>query len=313
MKKESKNKKNTSYTIMLIPHSEKPSFSVKLPVYLFQGLAVLVVLFVIVTVSFVGSYLSLAQEASELEDLRETNREQKEKIANFAEQTKTLEEKMERVAETEEKVRELLDIEENGESEEGELLVEKGDEALKQLTTNGRGDMSFTASNTAERTEFSIRRLASELPEKEMGLEDLKEAAIKEEEERKHTPSIIPVHGSITSSYGRRNNPITGRREFHDGIDIAAGQGTPIRAGANGQVVYKGYRGGYGNLLIIDHGYGYQTYYAHLSSFNVDNGEYVEKEDVIGYVGRTGNSTGPHLHYEVHVNGSPVNPSDYIN
>jgi murein DD-endopeptidase MepM/ murein hydrolase activator NlpD len=116
---------------------------------------------------------------------------------------------------------------------------------------------------------------------------------------------IWPVHGVVTSGFGYR----WGR--MHEGIDIAAPSGTPIHAAASGTVIYTGYMGGYGNLTIIDHGNGLATAYAHQSGFAVGGG-HVSQGAVIGYVGSTGNSTGPHLHFEVRVNGNPVDPMGYL-
>ncbi len=309
-------KQDTHFTIMLIPHSEKPSTCFKVPIYLFQALAVILILAVVLSINFVGNYFTMAEKASEVDELREVNRKQSEKIDQFAKETKDLKDKMSTLAETEQKVRAMLDLEDF--KDEDNLL---GDEDFlhylsAEINTEGSNNLfgrsPFSASSTAERTENTIRMLSSELPDKQINLEDLKDAVIEKEEKRKHTPSAWPVRGRISSPYGDRRNPFTGRHEFHEGVDIAADHGTPIQAPAKGTVVYKGFRGGYGNLIIIDHGYDFTTYYAHLSRFNVERGEPVEKGDVIGYVGTSGNSTGPHLHYEVHVNHSPVDPKDYM-
>lgn len=120
-----------------------------------------------------------------------------------------------------------------------------------------------------------------------------------------------PVAGRISSQFGWRMHPVLGYRRFHSGVDMAAGSGTPIRAAGSGRVIYAGYRGGYGNTVMIDHGGGKVTLYAHQSRIAVRGGS-VGKGQVIGYVGSTGMSTGPHLHFEVRVNGSPVNPLNYI-
>jgi murein DD-endopeptidase MepM/ murein hydrolase activator NlpD len=122
---------------------------------------------------------------------------------------------------------------------------------------------------------------------------------------------IRPVNGPITSGFGYRIHPIFGYRRFHSGVDFGVGYGTPIRAADSGTVVYATGMGGYGNVIMINHGGGISTLYAHQSSFAVTGGS-VGKGQVIGYVGSTGWSTGPHLHFEVRVNGSPVDPMGYI-
>jgi len=117
---------------------------------------------------------------------------------------------------------------------------------------------------------------------------------------------VWPVSGSVTSGYGTR----WGR--MHEGIDIAAPSGTPIAAAAAGTVIYAGWMGGYGNLVVLDHGNGLATAYGHQSSIAVANGQTVAQGQVVGYVGSTGHSTGPHLHFEVRVNGAPVDPLGYL-
>ncbi len=118
----------------------------------------------------------------------------------------------------------------------------------------------------------------------------------------------LPVHGRITSKFGWRIHPITGVRKMHTGLDIAAPIGTAIVAAGGGQIIWAGHKGGYGNAVMIDHGHGKTTLYGHMSSFCVRIGQVVAKGELIGRVGSTGFSTGPHCHFEIRINGVPVNP-----
>lgn len=122
------------------------------------------------------------------------------------------------------------------------------------------------------------------------------------------TPSIWPAHGWLSSSVGRRTDPITGGEDYHQGLDISADAGSPVYATADGTVNVARREGAYGNLITIDHGYGLETRYGHLSKYEVKAGAKVKRGDVIGRVGSTGRATGPHLHYEVRVNGRLLNP-----
>ncbi|PIE68075.1 MAG: metalloendopeptidase [Deltaproteobacteria bacterium] len=126
------------------------------------------------------------------------------------------------------------------------------------------------------------------------------------------TPSIRPVKGWISSRFGYRRSPFTGRRGLHRGIDIAARAGTPIIAPADGIVTYSGRKGLMGNMATIDHGFGMITRYGHLKKCLKKKGERVKRGETLALVGNTGRSTGPHLHYEVHLNGVPVNPEKYF-
>ncbi|MBO0749175.1 MAG: M23 family metallopeptidase [Porphyrobacter sp.] len=126
-------------------------------------------------------------------------------------------------------------------------------------------------------------------------------------------PSIAPVQGfRVTSAFGMREHPILGGTRLHEGMDLAVPAGTPIEAPADGVVEKASWFGSYGNFIEIAHGGNMETRFGHLSSYNVVAGQQVHKGDVIGYVGTTGRSTGPHLHYEVRIGGEPVDPSPYL-
>ncbi len=143
-------------------------------------------------------------------------------------------------------------------------------------------------------------------------LVEIEQAVAKQEERLRHLPSIWPVQGWVTSGFGYRQSPFTGRREMHSGMDIVAPRGTPIVAAADGKVVYAGWKAGYGRTVEIDHGWGIRTFYAHCQDLRVSYGRQVKRGDVIATVGASGQTTGNHLHYGVMVNGNWVNPADYI-
>lgn len=126
------------------------------------------------------------------------------------------------------------------------------------------------------------------------------------------TPAIWPTHGFLSGAFGNRLHPFTGRWEFHGALDIATQLGNRIIAPADGVVLVAETRDYYGKMIIIDHGFGYTTRYGHLSGYNVKEGQRVKRFDVIGFVGTTGRSNGPHLHYEVRYYEKPVNPIDFI-
>jgi murein DD-endopeptidase MepM/ murein hydrolase activator NlpD len=126
------------------------------------------------------------------------------------------------------------------------------------------------------------------------------------------TPSLWPVNGRLMSRYGDRSDPFSGMGGFHTGVDISADMGTPLHAAADGVVYSAQFAGRYGRLIVIDHGNGLQTWYAHLSRFEVIPGEEVRRGQLIGYTGASGRVTAPHLHFEVRQGGSPVNPSRYL-
>jgi Peptidase family M23 len=127
-----------------------------------------------------------------------------------------------------------------------------------------------------------------------------------------YTPAIWPVLGHITDSFGERLDPFSGEGAFHTGVDVATDYGAPVHATADGIVTTAENHAGYGRLVVIDHGFGITTWYAHLSSFSAIPGSRIKRGEVLGYTGISGRSTGPHVHYEVRVNNAPVNPWRYM-
>ena len=126
------------------------------------------------------------------------------------------------------------------------------------------------------------------------------------------TPKGMPVPGMVTSPYGTRVNPISGRVELHRGMDLSVPAGTPILATADGIVSFSGWNGGGGNVVVVEHGYGYSTYYAHNQKNAVPVGHRVKRGDVVGYAGATGHATGNHVHYEIWQSGRVLNPKNYV-
>jgi murein DD-endopeptidase MepM/ murein hydrolase activator NlpD len=127
-----------------------------------------------------------------------------------------------------------------------------------------------------------------------------------------YTPSIWPVMGHITDSFGERLDPFSGEGAFHTGVDVASDYGAPVHATADGVVTMAGNHTGYGRLVVIDHGFGITTWYAHLSAFSAVVGARIKRGEVIGYTGISGRTTGPHVHYEVRMNNAPINPWRYM-
>ena len=125
-------------------------------------------------------------------------------------------------------------------------------------------------------------------------------------------PSLWPLDGRLMSPFGGRSDPFSGEGAIHTGVDLSAQYGTPVRATADGMVAFASWGGQYGKLVIVDHGNGMQTYYAHMSQFDVITGQEIRRGDTVGRSGSSGKSTGPHLHYEVRMGGTPIDPYPYL-
>ncbi|WP_353893279.1 peptidoglycan DD-metalloendopeptidase family protein [Proteinivorax hydrogeniformans] len=294
----SEHKDNKKFTLMILPHSNDKPLKFNLPILAIQIVGVLILLVLIGFIGFFAQYIDMASSMSELEKLRIENQEKTNQLENLAEQTQNVLEEFKQIEDLQKQLKDLTDIE-----PEGESTNSKDDE--RTLFSASRGATSL------ERTQSSLQLLSRELPSQKEDMGTLISDAERQAKRKAHTPSIRPAEGRVSSPFGYRNHPFTGARQLHTGIDIANATGTPILATANGTVVTASYSGGYGNLIIIDHGYGYTTHYAHLSEIKVRKWQEVEKGEVIGNMGSTGRSTGPHLHYEVRVGGKPVNPKEY--
>ena len=142
----------------------------------------------------------------------------------------------------------------------------------------------------------------------ESGLNSVKSRVENQQALVRANPTSWPVMGWLSSGFGSRKDPFTGQPDFHTGLDISAGQGTPVKATADGTIESAAYNGNYGNSIVITHGFGIATRFGHLSQYAVRAGQKVRRGEIIGYVGATGRATSPHLHYEILLNGQPSNP-----
>lgn len=157
-----------------------------------------------------------------------------------------------------------------------------------------------------------LDRLSHEMNDRSKSFQELIEQLEAKRGVLASTPTIWPVKGWLTAGFGYRRSPFTGMRQMHEGVDISNTVGTPVVAPADGVVSYAGPLGGFGNVVSVDHGHKISTFYAHLKQHNVSRGQQVRRGEVIALLGTTGRATGPHLHYEIQVSGSPVDPGKYV-
>lgn len=173
----------------------------------------------------------------------------------------------------------------------------------------------LTDSQLAADLTLKVDMLAKEMYVQSKSYDEIVELVKQQEMRMENIPAIQPVLNQdltrVASGYGMRTDPVYHVRRFHHGMDFTAPTGTDVYATGNGEVTFSGWKQGYGNTVIIDHGYGYQTLYAHLFKTLAKKGQQVKRSDIIGLVGNTGKSTGPHLHYEVRLNGKAVDPRNY--
>ncbi|HJQ40919.1 MAG TPA: peptidoglycan DD-metalloendopeptidase family protein [Thermoanaerobaculia bacterium] len=243
---------------------------------------------------FSVQYFTSLSQTHELSKLRHENRELQTSNEQFSKSVESLRTQLRTVEDRTRKLAIIAGITTLDESSQGGTGGLRNDE----LTANPYRD-------DVDKMAFRSHRLQKDL-------NALEQKFIAQSRLLSSTPSVAPVRGILTDGFGGRSDPFTGEAGQHNAVDISSAVGQPVRAPADGIVVKAEWANGYGNVIYISHGYGYSTRYGHLSSFAVRPGARVKRGDVIAYVGSTGRSTGPHLHYEVRVNNNPVNPLEYI-
>ena len=254
---------------------------------------------------------SIAREARVLETRLANQNEllqfQRKQIQSFAGEINSLKDKLVSLGQFGKKVRVIANLEKD---EEMENLFGVGGSAPADLDPTL--DLKTKHSGLMRKMHEQMAQLNQETEIQQEEFASLIEALEEQQNLLARTPSIYPAKGTLTSTFGSRKSPFTGQSEFHKGLDIAAKRGTAVVAPANGRVTMADNKGSYGKMMVIDHGYGVVTRYAHLSKFLKKKGESVKRGEEIARIGNTGRSTGPHLHYEVHLNGMPVDPQNYF-
>ena len=296
------------YKIQFIDSEEDVTRTVRLSLRSLRVLAVgagaAVALLTVGAVLSIYTLMNGEMHASETAQLREANRIQQEQILQVSKKASALQQDLDSLRRAEDGLRAIVGA-----------PPAAADETVQEGTVSPTGGEQHTPT-TADLSEalemieerLSTRRSSIDLLAETMRREFPGAASYASDSAPHTTPSIWPAAGYVSSPYGLRFNGT----EFHQGIDIAADMGAPIVATADGVVTAAGWNGGYGNMVDIDHGSGVSTRYGHASAVVVTAGQRVRRGQIIAYVGSTGHSTGPHLHYEVRLSGQPVNPSSYL-
>jgi murein DD-endopeptidase MepM/ murein hydrolase activator NlpD len=284
-------------TIIIVPHSKakflKLSFSTRTLVLSSVGVA-LALMLSMVAILYSGAAVSRSAQVKQLtaenRELADVNRQLEQTVSEVQARLDEFEQRTARLA--------LAAGMETGSAEETDAAENRTEKA-------GRGGPYDRVPESPDRLDLQGRWIEEQLDQVEQHLD---------EQARRFgsTPTVAPVMGIITDGFGRRTDPFTGRQAFHKGLDLAARRGTPVIATADGVVVYSGRDGGFGRVVKLSHGFGYTTVFGHLDKILVKPGDEVRRGDTIGLLGSSGRSTGPHLHYEVHVDGRAVNPLYYI-
>ena len=298
-----------SYTLILVPdsHTQVRRFRVqKKLLHRIVGATVTVALVALIAVIH---YFSVVVDASENKGLREKNLALEGELKAIRERMEHVSSTIDRVERFDQKLRAMTLL------SDPQRNLAMGPTESEPTTNLPAGDNQFVRSKPSETPKAlseKLDKLSAEAVRQEQSLQELQAYFQDQRSLLASTPSVWPVRGWVTSDFGPRADPYTGERVMHAGLDIAGPHGKEVLAPSDGTVVFAGLEGGYGNVLVIDHGYGIKTRYGHLSSLRVKAGEKVKRGQLIAGLGNTGRSTGPHLHYEVRVNGIAQNPRKFI-
>jgi len=295
-----------SFTLMVISAHDVPvrSFHVRARVFVWAAIAVTA----FVTTASVASshYASIVDVAAENQPLRHENAALRAELDAVSGKLESIGGTLDRVQRFDQKLRTSTV------SEAGFKNLAMGPTQALADTRRVDPDEVTGARVVVEDLPAEAERLSTEAMRRENSLQQLQAYFQDQKSLLAATPSIWPIRGVVTSDFGGRADPFSMESAIHSGIDIAAPTGKEVVAPSDGTVVFAGLEGGYGNVLVIDHGYGLKTRYGHLSHIQVIQGARVKRGDRIANIGSTGKSTGPHLHYEVRVDGHPRNPRAYI-
>lgn len=292
------------YTVLILPDATSPARKLHVTSSVITAVSSVLAIAVLAFAFFLYQYVSLNVRMLEMRQLRQEAGDRNVLAAKVSQ----LEGELLRLRDLDRKLRVVAGL-------------DKGEEQQPAMAIGGAETQSRSALLDALKQQTGrlvdwvtrdLETLGQEITSRERSFRELKVLLEEKRSLLASTPTIWPVKGLMTAGYGYRSSPFTGQREMHEGLDVAAPHGSPIVATADGVVSFSGLLSAFGSVVFINHGHGFTTFYAHNSSNRVKEGQMVKRGEVIAYVGTSGRTTGPHVHYEVQVNGVTVNPMKYI-
>jgi len=294
-------------TILLLPNDSTNVKQFRIPRFFLYMFLFFIPLIAAYIFWVIGDYKDVKAKVPEIASLQKQNEQQKVQLTYLGQRIERINQKMSELNEFDRKLKIMTNLEES--AGQGPFIGVGGSEPM-MLASN-----SYVNEPVKEMV-LSMHQSLDVLNEDIITGDQVKHKLFQYLEDQKvllsSTPSIWPTKGWLSSRFGYRISPFTQRKEMHKGLDISTRLNTPIIAPADGIIIRTGWNGSFGKMISIRHGNGYITKYAHLNKILVKKGQAVKRGDKLGLVGQTGRSTGPHLHYEVHLKGVPVNPLRYI-
>jgi murein DD-endopeptidase MepM/ murein hydrolase activator NlpD len=294
-------------TILFLPGTSNKVRRISLPNKLIFILSSLLILIIGGLLWFVTDYRKIKTQIPELRQLQRENMMQKTQLIALCKEINHANERIAALQKFDQKLRIMTNLESSGEHDQFLGVGGPNTSTLKP-----EYQLEEVHDGLIRQMHQSLENLDTEIAVTGISQTELNDFLSKQKSLLACTPSIRPTMGWVSSGFGYRISPFTNKREFHKGLDIATRIGTPVVAPADGLVVFTGREGNYGKMITINHGYDLKTRYGHLYKYRVMKGAYVKRGQIIAEVGNSGRCTGPHLHYEVLLNGVPVNPLRYI-
>lgn len=320
---------NKNLTIHIVPEADEEVFSLKISKKWIKICLYSVGFFVILLTGilffYFQQYQMAAQEVNSLipykkkvRDLKDENDYLQSKLAKLSQQTEKIKKQFNQIKAENRQIKEMIDFKNNDElSAKQDINTTKtANNKFPQANTVSTNSQNFSSSKLINSTKHNLSSLDKGIHQRKRELSNLKEDVINYKDYLAAKPKGWPIlghKGRITSEYGYRFHPIEKERIFHEGIDIGVWYNHKVIATGHAKVVFAGWKSGYGRVVILDHGYGYRTLYGHNNKLLVRVGEIVKRGEAIALSGNSGRSTGPHVHYEVLVNGRHTNPKQFFN
>jgi len=302
---------NRFYTIMIIPEGASKPRQLHVPAWVLRASLVVIPILILIGITLLLDYRFVANQVFENRELQSENRRLRQSVQLYQNRMESVQSSLDRIENFEARLKMITNLMDH------DNLTKQLDLPLPNASTN----LSFASTDSANPPKDANQRSIDGQFEKlsdqsmilEQNLHDLYELLSDQKSFLAALPTKKPAEGYFSSGFGVRVSPLGERIEkMHEGLDIANVMGTPIHAPAKGTVIFAGRKSGYGNIVILDHGYGLETWYGHTSKILVTVGQLIHRGQTIALMGSSGQSTGPHVHYEVRVQGIPVDPLSYI-
>lgn len=301
---------NRFYTLLVIPENSARQRQYQIPAWAVRALLIVTPIFILIAITLFLDYRFVASQVYENRELQSENRRLRQNVQLYQNRLDSLESSLQRIENFEARLKMITNL----------MDRDQLNAKLELPAPNAATNLRFVSNSSIEQVpissskdEYVFEKLSLQSLQLEQGLHDLYELLSDQKSFLNALPTKKPAEGYFTSGFGVRVSPTgEGVEKMHEGLDIANHVGTPIKAPANGVVVFSGRKSGYGQIVILDHGYGLETWYGHASKLLVRSGQNIKRGQSIALIGNLGHSTGPHLHYEVRVHGIPVDPLAYI-